>query len=182
MDHQLPRFSAVFLDRDGVINKRIPDDYVKNPEEFEFLPEVPNAIALFSKMSQYVFVVTNQQGIGRELMTEKQLHQVHDKMLKGIEAAGGRIDKIYFCPHRAKDRCKCRKPLNGMFQQAIIDFPEIKQDSSLMFGDTLNDMIFGRNSGLKTILIGSEIQIEKQILKNTDMQFGSLFEAAKHFM
>ena len=182
MHLQSHRLSAVFLDRDGVINHRIPDDYVKEPEDFDFLPYAEQAIAHFSIISRYVFVVTNQQGIGRGLMTQLQLERVHHTMIQGIQHAGGRIDKIYFCPHKANQHCNCRKPKNGMFLQAVSEFPHIDVANSIMVGDTLNDMKFGRESGLKTILVGKEIQLEKDVLQITDMQFGSLFEAAKHFM
>jgi len=176
------KFSAAFIDRDGVINKRIADGYVTHPDEFEFLPGVFDAFQSIAQHFQYVCIVTNQQGIGKHLMTVDQLQTVHQLMLDKIIQNEGKIDKIYFCPHRAEDHCNCRKPKTGMFLQALKDFPDIRPDQSVMIGDTLNDMKFGRNAGLKTILISDSIQTDITTLKLSDYQFGSLFDMAKHFL
>lgn len=175
-------FSAAFLDRDGVINKRLPNDYVTKPEKFEFLPNAVEAIRILSQHFQYIFIVTNQQGIGKGLMSSEQLHEVHQHMIEQISLAGGRIDKIYYCPHLFSDKCSCRKPKNGMYLNALKDFPDIQPDKSIMAGDTLNDLIFGKNSGLKTILIGNEIHTDVLTLRLANNQFGSLFEMAKQFL
>jgi len=174
--------SAVFLDRDGVINKRIPDAYVTCPEEFEFLPGVKDALKILSQKFKYVIIVTNQQGIGRNLMTGEQLEDVHHFLITQINAHGGRIDKIYHCPHHKSEHCHCRKPKTGMFVSAMNDFPDIDPQKSVMVGDTISDMMFGKSSGLKTILITQDILTDKDTLKYTDQQFGSLFEMSKQFL
>lgn len=176
------KYSAAFLDRDGVINKRLLDAYVTTPGEFEFLPDALEAIKILSQNFQYLFIVTNQQGIGRNLMSFGQLEMVHKFMLENISAKGGRIDKIYICPHLSREGCECRKPNNGMFINALNDYPDIVPEKSIMVGDTINDLIFGRKSGLKTIFISDEIHTDVSTLKLADEQFGSLFEMAKQFI
>lgn len=146
---------TLFLDRDGTINRRLPNDYVKAINEFEFLPKALDAIKVFSQLFKYIIIVTNQQGIGKEIMTADELHKVHDKMTKDIIASGGYIDQIYFCPHLAIEDPMCRKPNPGMAFQAAEDFPDIVFKKSLMIGDTISDMEFGHQLGMYTILLNS---------------------------
>ena len=89
---------TLFIDRDGVINRRLVDDYVKNLDEFEFLPGVLHAMSIFAKNFKHIFVVTNQQGVGKGLMTEEKVHQIHSSMVSQIVQKNGRIDAVYFCP------------------------------------------------------------------------------------
>lgn len=145
---------TLFLDRDGVINKRIPGDYVKTIEEFHFLPGVPKAIAQLSKIFGRIIVVTNQQGIGKGLYTREDLLAVHDHMMAGIEKAGGRIDAIYYAPQLASENSPMRKPGTGMAQKAKKDFPEIDFARSIMAGDSASDMEFASGSGMKAVFIG----------------------------
>ncbi len=147
---------TLFLDRDGVINRRLPDDYVKKLEEFEFLPDVPDAIRKLSQIFGCVIVVTNQQGIGKGLMTVQDLSIIHDEMCREIESHGGRIDKIYFSPHLKSEQSNMRKPGSGMAQAAKLDFPEIDMKKSIMAGDSESDMWFAKNSGMHAVWINSE--------------------------
>ena len=147
---------SLFLDRDGVINKRLMDDYVKNIDEFEFLPGVPEAFKKFSKIFGRIFIITNQRGIARKIMTEKDLESVHNFMINGIKNSGGRVDKIYFCPHDRNENCGCRKPDIGSALKAQQDFPEIDFSKSIMVGDTSSDIQFGKNAGMYTIKVNSE--------------------------
>jgi len=144
---------SLFLDRDGVINKRLMDDYVKSIDEFEFLNGVPEAFKKFSEVFGRIFVITNQRGIAREIMTEKDLEIVHNFMINGIKNHGGRIDKIYFCPHDRDENCGCRKPDIGSALKAKQDFPEVDFNKSIMVGDTSPDIKFGQNAGMYTIKI-----------------------------
>lgn len=153
-----PNFSTdrswtLFLDRDGVINRRLPGDYVKSPTEFEWLPGSKEAIALFSKMFGTVLVATNQQGIGKGLMTERDLDEIHQRMKAGVMEAGGRIDRIYYCPDLATKAGNCRKPSPAMAWKAKQDFPQIDFQRALMVGDSCSDMEFGRNAGMQTAFI-----------------------------
>jgi D-glycero-alpha-D-manno-heptose 1-phosphate guanylyltransferase len=151
---QIPKF--LFLDRDGVINKHLPGDYVKNIAQFEFLPGVLEALVQFSYFFTHIVVVTNQQGIGKGLYTEEDLHVVHTFMLEKITEAGGQIDAVYFCPSLEKNNDPCRKPNVGMGLQAQLEFPDIDFKQSVMIGDSMSDMQFGRNLGMFTIWISSE--------------------------
>lgn len=155
MDYLIDKTWTLFLDRDGIINRRIVADYVKSPDEFEFLPEVPKAIKLLSDIFGKILVVTNQQGIGKGLMTIYDLRRVHVKLLNEVEGKGGRIDKIYFCPELAQSNHSDRKPGIGMALKAQNDFPEIDFSKSVMVGDSVSDMEFGRNAGMKNIFISS---------------------------
>lgn len=147
---------SLFLDRDGVINKRLFDDYVKRVDEFEFLPGVPEAFKKFSDIFGRIFVITNQRGIARDIMTEKDLEAIHDYMINGIKNSGGRIDKIYFCPHDRDQNCGCRKPDIGSALKAKQDFPEVDFSKSIMVGDTSPDIQFGKNAGMYTIKVTSK--------------------------
>jgi len=152
-DLNIDKTWSLFLDRDGVINKRLMADYVKNLEEFEFLPGVKNAVKKFSEVFGRVFVITNQRGIARKLMTEEDLRIVHDFMQAEFKNSGGNIDKVYFCPHDRDEDCGCRKPSPGMAFNAQKDFPEVDFSKSIMVGDTSPDMEFGKNTGMYTIKV-----------------------------
>lgn len=151
-------FNTIFLDRDGVINVRIIDDYVMRVEDFEFLPGVMDAMKKLAERFENIIVVTNQQGIGKGLMTEAQLSEIHDFMKLKIEEAGGRIDAIYYCADLSGSGSKRRKPEIGMALEAMADFATIKFEKSIMVGDSMSDMHFGRNIGATTILT-EEIEI-----------------------
>ncbi|MEE4257676.1 MAG: HAD-IIIA family hydrolase [Bacteroidales bacterium] len=145
---------TLFLDRDGVINERLAGDYVKTPEEFRFIEGVPEALAKLSKVFGLIIIVTNQQGIGKGLMTEEDLRIIHDIMISGIQEAGGRINKIYHSSHLDREDNAMRKPNTGMAEQAKIDFPEIDFSMSVMVGDSQADMEFGRRMGMINVYIG----------------------------
>jgi len=161
---------TLFLDRDGVINERLIDDYVKSPDEFRFLEGVPAAIASLSNIFGRIVIVTNQQGIGKRLMRLDDLTIVHDLMISEIENVGGRIDKIYHCPHLESDHCSCRKPETGMALLAQKDFPEIDFNKSVIVGDGIHDMEFGKVLQMYTMFI-SQNTINNSLI---DLQFSSL--------
>jgi histidinol-phosphate phosphatase family protein len=147
---------TLFLDRDGVINRRIVGGYVAHPDEFEFLPGVLSAIKFFNKKFGRVCVVTNQQGVGKGLMDVVQLELVHQYLVEKVSEVGGWIDGIYFCTDLASKPDNCRKPNINMAIQAKNDFPEIDFSRCIMVGDSTSDMAFGRNAGMKTIFISTE--------------------------
>ena len=163
---------TLFLDRDGVINKRIVDGYVTCWEEFEFLPGVLDAMKVFSKRFKYIVLVTNQQGVGKGLMSEDDLDAVHDAMMQEIEAHDGRIDVILSCTQLASDPDNFRKPKPDMAFMAQEIFPDIDFSKSLMIGDGQSDIGFGRNAGMYTVFIGNENP-------SADDSFLSLFEFSK---
>ncbi|MBR6438854.1 MAG: HAD family hydrolase [Bacteroidales bacterium] len=165
---------TLFLDRDGVINVRLIDDYVKNLGEFEFMPGVLDAFKIFSEKFGRIIIVTNQQGVGKGLMTLKDVDVVHDFMVKEIEKQQGRVDKIYVCPQLKSDPDNFRKPSPRMAYMAKHDFPEIDLEKSIMIGDSNSDIEFGRNAGMYTILIGNE-----PVKTGPDDKFESLLGFAK---
>ncbi|MBG0781283.1 MAG: HAD family hydrolase [Bacteroidales bacterium] len=146
---------TLFLDRDGVINVRPYQDYVKKPSDFQFLPGVKEAIALLRKHFKYLIIITNQQGIGKGLMTEQDLIAIHNKMQLELEQHNGKIDAIYFCSMLAGEKDHCRKPEPFMALKAKEDFPDIEFTQSIMAGDSSSDLLFGQNLGMKTIQIGN---------------------------
>lgn len=147
---------TLFLDRDGVINQRIMGGYVTSTETFDFLPDVLQAIQGLSQKFQRLFVVTNQQGIAKNLMTERNLMEIHTYMCDRISNAGGRIDRCYFAPNLKGASEDFRKPGSAMAEQAKIDFPEIEFNKCVMVGDTDSDIRFGKNLGMKTVRVVTE--------------------------
>lgn len=150
---KIPWGNALFLDRDGVINQRPHNDYVRNITDFHFIAGVIESIAYLSTKYVPIVIVTNQQGIGKGLMTEDELHRIHHFMIEEINRGGGRIDKVYHCGDLANSNSLFRKPAPGMALKARKDFPDIKFKQSVMIGDTLTDMIFGKTLGMCTVLI-----------------------------
>lgn len=173
----MPNYKTLFLDRDGVINTRIPNAYVQNTGQFIFKEGSLEAISKLSKIFSRIFVVTNQQGIGKGLMTEVDLSKVHDFMLQRIESHQGVIDGIYHCPNLSIEQHIDRKPNPGMALRAKAEFPEIKFSESIMVGDSTSDMLFGKRLGMKTILIRSNpSQVKLASITTVDQQFDSLLE------
>ncbi len=156
-------YSALFLDRDGVINERLPGRYVSVWEEFRWCPGNPQAIAELNALFDFTFVVTNQQGVGKGLMTEAQLQSVHERMLSQIQAAGGSIDRIYTCTQLKSEPGNCRKPSTAMGQQAQQDFPDIHFGRSVMVGDSLSDLEFGQRLGMELAWVAGKADDQEAI-------------------
>ena len=165
---------TLFLDRDGVINVRIIDGYVTKIEEFDFLPNVIEAFKIFKNKFKRIIVVTNQQGVGKGIMTNDDVVSVHNYMIQQIENHEGKIDKIYFCPQLKSVVDNYRNPSPKMAFFAKDDFPEIDLSKSIMVGDMNSDVEFGKNAGMKTVFIGvNELKI------NPDSRYDSLYDFAK---
>jgi len=141
---------TLFLDRDGVINSELKNDYVLEWGAFHFLEGVKQALKTLNGLFSNIVIVTNQKCIGKGLISVEELNAIHRKMILEIEEAGGRIDKIYFCPDLSDDSPN-RKPNAGMALQAKADFPQIDFSKSIMVGNKLSDMQFGRNAGVYTV-------------------------------
>lgn len=165
---------TLFLDRDGVINVRIIDGYVTKIEEFEFLPGVIEAFKIFKNKFNRIIVVTNQQGVGKGLMTEDDVKEVHDFMINEVENHDGKIDKVYFCPQLKSVPDNYRKPSPKMAYMAKEDFPEINLSKSIMIGDMNSDVEFGKNAGMMTVFIG-----DNELKLIPDGRFNSLYDFAK---
>jgi histidinol-phosphate phosphatase family protein len=171
---------TLFLDRDGVINERLVGDYVKQWEDFAFTPGTLDALKIFAGIFGRILVVTNQQGVEKGLMNEGDLLAIHAEMVAEIGRAGGRIDKVYFCTGLHSTNPFCRKPNPGMALTARKDFPEIIFKKSLMVGDSLSDLVFGKRLSMKTVLIGETNQLAQRHPQLADLWFRSLADLAKH--
>lgn len=170
---------TLFLDRDGVINKKIPDDYIKNWAEFEFLPGVLEALSIFNPLFKNIFIVTNQQGIGKGLMLPETLDNIHKEMLSRVKEQGGRIDKIFYCPDLANTGSLYRKPNIGMALQARKEFPGVNLKNAIIAGDSLSDMKFGRKAGMKTVLISAKTDLARDNFRIIDYHYPDLITFAR---
>lgn len=167
---------SLFLDRDGVINRRIIGDYVKKTEEFQFLEDAPSTIAELSLNLAHVFVVTNQQGIGKGLMTVEDLNSVHDYMIKEIENHNGKINEVFFAPQLAHENHPDRKPGTGMGIRAKELYPSVNFSKSILVGDSISDIEFGKNLGMITFFISEE----KDNKANADFDITKLKEIVNY--
>jgi D-glycero-D-manno-heptose 1,7-bisphosphate phosphatase len=182
--HQpIPRnLRTVFLDRDGILNEKMPEgQYVRRWEQFRVLPGVLRALRRMNQAGLRVVVVTNQRGIARGLSTLAQIKAIHEDFALRLQREGGRIDAFFICPHD-EGACNCRKPLTGLFEQAVARFPDIDAAASVMIGDSLSDMEFGRRLGMTTILVEGNEQrepVDEQAAALADMRCASLGEAVE---
>ncbi len=144
---------TLFLDRDGVINRLLVNDYVKRPDALEILPGVPETIARLNRLFKYIIVVTNQQGVGKGLMTAADLEEVHNHLRQQVERAGGRLTAIYACTRRSDEPGNCRKPAPHLALRARRDYPDIDFSKSIMVGDQDTDIEFGARLGMVTIWV-----------------------------
>jgi D-glycero-D-manno-heptose 1,7-bisphosphate phosphatase len=169
---------TLFLDRDGVLNHEKRNDYVYNYDEFIFYDGVLPALKKCARLFDQIILVTNQRGVSKGLMTEADLMDIHQQMLKEVEAAGGRIDAIYYCTALESEHPN-RKPNPGMALQAKEDFPEIEFHQSIMVGNNISDMQFGRNAGIHTVFLRTthpEMQLPHPAI---DLWFNNLLKFAE---
>lgn len=168
---------TLFLDRDGVINKP-KDTYISSIEQFELLPGVEEAFSILASLFARIFVVTNQHGIQEKMVSIRDIENIHRHLLQKIENAGGRIDKIYFSTAPPGSRFNKRKPGIGMALQARKEFPGIHFKQSIMVGDNLNDMVFGKKLKMKTVFIATNHQKCRQYPNLIEHCFSSLYDFA----
>jgi D-glycero-D-manno-heptose 1,7-bisphosphate phosphatase len=145
---------AIFLDRDGVLNRKAPEgSYVASVGEFEVLPGSLEAIAKLCRNGWQVFLVTNQRGIARGMVSADAVEQIHRWLLEQVRRVGGQITQVYVCPHDYSDLCDCRKPNPGMLLRAAREH-SLDLAQSWMVGDAISDMQAGRAVGCKTAYLG----------------------------
>lgn len=174
------KFTTLFLDRDGVINRHRPDDYVKTISELEFLPGSLEALKMLAPFFTYIFIITNQRGVGKGIMSSQALDKIHAYMLQEIVRHGGRIDRIYSCTDTDKSS-PCRKPNPGMAWQAKTDYSDISFAQSIMVGDSRSDLLFARNTGMYSVFIDSKIEKEDINPSLCDAVFPDLYTFAKTY-
>ena len=175
---------AIFLDRDGTINKYV--GFLRSPNAFELLPCVCGAVKAINESGYLAIVITNQPVIARGEVTKSRLQEIHNKMETLLGEKGAYLDAIYYCPHHPhkgyegevpelKINCDCRKPKPGMLVQAAADF-NIDLSQSWMVGDGENDILAGKAAGCKTALIGSEAYGQDVSVNSMAEFVGSIFK------
>ena len=137
---------AIFLDRDGVIIQNRAN-YVRSWKDVVFYPQALNALKAVSETSYSIVVVTNQSVVGRGYISRDQADEINSYLVRHVEAAGGRIDAVFMCPHAPSQNCLCRKPRPGLLLQAA-ERLAIDLGRSIMIGDALTDLAAGRAAGV----------------------------------
>lgn len=171
---------AVFLDRDGVINQESPSS-IRTPDEWKPFPGSLEAIQQFTRAGLRVYVITNQAGIARGFYTEETLSAIHQKMLDEVAKLGGKIDKIFYCPHASDAGCDCRKPNPGMLYRAAEEF-HLQLSKIHFVGDSMRDIEAGQQAGCIPVLVktGNGKHTLKEYPKELEevAVFDSLYQAA----
>lgn len=166
---------AAFLDRDGTINRKPPEDhYILHWEEFEFLPGVQDAVRRLNAAGFLVIVVTNQRGVARGLMSAAEVELIHARMTAAFAQAGAHLDAVYWCPHEKEPPCGCRKPEPGLLLTAAREHG-VALNASWMVGDSEADVEAGRRAGCRTVRISGPAGPPAQ--SGADLRAGSLAEA-----
>lgn len=159
---------TLLLDRDGVINRWLPGDYVDSWEKFSFLPGILESLREWAGHFRRIILVTNQRGVGKGRMTQEQLETVHARMRSEIAAAGGRIDGIYLCTAVSEDDPR-RKPNRGMFDEILAAYPDVRPERTVMLGDSRYDREFAANCGIGFVLMETaEITLRYQEAVSSD--------------
>jgi len=177
---------CVFLDRDGVINRKAPEgEYIARWSELEILPGVEAAIAALNRSGRRVIVVSNQRGIALGLYTREDLEQLHAQLQEHLGEHEAHIDAFYYCPHD-EGECDCRKPGTGMFVQAFRDFPEASPANSVMIGDSLPDIQAAQAMGMRSIFVEGESSTRKPggelAAEIADFTVEFLPDAVRHYL
>ena len=173
---------AVFLDRDGVINRKAAEGgYVTRWEDFHFLPGVAEAISSLGRAGWSVIVISNQRCVAKGLLTIAELEAIHQKMLEELARSGAKLDGIYYCPHDKEPPCPCRKPSHGMLLTAAQEH-QIDLTSSWIVGDSESDIEAGKRAGCGTVRIIADLPAEKEGADCADCFVRSLLEASERVL
>ena len=173
---------AVFLDRDGTINKEV--NYLYRKEDFIFIPKTIEAIKIFHELGYKVIVITNQSGVARGYYKEEDIENLHRYIDEVLTFKNTYIDAYYYCPHhpdgsveRYKIKCNCRKPSHGMIDQALVDF-DIDLKQSVIVGDKEIDVQTGKNSGIGKCILVKSGHIVDEVNTFADSVYDSLYDFA----
>lgn len=170
---------TLFLDRDGVINVEKENSYIFHYGEFTFYERTKEALRICAAAFGPIVVVTNQRGVGKGMMTAADLQEIHDKMVAEVVLSGGRIDKIYYADSLDNSH-PLRKPQPGMAHAAQQDLPAIDFSRSVMVGNNISDMEFGRNAGMYCVFLKTTSPEQELPHPAVDLAFDSLYDFAKH--
>jgi len=178
--------SAVFLDRDGVINRKAPEgEYITRWEDLEILPGVAASVRQIKEADLKVVVVTNQRCVAKGILTEIALQKLHERLIDQLAQDGAIIDGIYYCPHDKTAGCSCRKPAAGMLVQAAQEH-EIDLKGSWMVGDSPSDILAGKNAGCRTIFLKTRDDLRAATIEGepvtADKVASSLLEAVQQIL
>lgn len=177
---------VVFLDRDGVINRKRPEgEYVGRWSDFHPLPGAEQAIAALNASGRIVIVITNQRGVALGLYSEDDVRSLHEELQRHLSAYGAHIDAFYYCPHD-KGQCGCRKPGTALFEQAFRDFPQASAANSIVIGDSISDIQAARRLSIPSIFIPGDRESRKpgaeEAAELADAVAESLADAVEHFL
>ena len=170
---------AVFLDRDGTINKHI--EYLHEVSKFELIPGALEAMKKLKEAGYRLVIVTNQPGIGIGYFSKEEFFAVNREMLKAVSKAGFNIDKVYYCPHTRADNCSCRKPGIGMLKRAAQEL-NVVLEKSFMIGDMSSDVKAGLDAGCRSILLGTGQGGRDGLFEVTPSRFASDLLAAANWI
>jgi len=182
----IPGIKYVFLDRDGVTNRKLPEgQFVRCWRDFEFLPGAESAIAALNRSGRHIIVISNQRGIALGLYTRADVETLHLKLQERMAEHDAHIDAFYYCPHD-RNQCDCRKPKTGLFEQVFRDFPEASAQNSIVIGDSLSDIQAARTLGLLAIFIQGDPKTQKPGAEKAaalaDAVANSLIEAVEKYL
>jgi len=163
---------TLFIDRDGVINQPIINDYARSPSDFKFCEGAQNALVQLKKIFGRVILLTNQQGIGKGIMTAQSLENVHLKMYNAIHTSGAYFDLVLYAPYLSNKNHSWRKPSIGMMKKAKQYFPEINYAKSIMVGDSPGDMALADQIGSIKVKISNH----QFSFTNQDFTFDNLLQ------
>jgi D-glycero-D-manno-heptose 1,7-bisphosphate phosphatase len=181
-----PGIKYVFLDRDGVTNRKLPEgQFVRCWRDFEFLPGAESAIAALNRSGRHIIVISNQRGIALGLYTRAEVETLHMKLQERMAEHDAHIDGFYYCPHD-RNQCDCRKPKTGLFEQVFRDFPEASAQNSIVIGDSISDIQAARTLGLLAIFIQGDPKTQKPGAEKAaalaDAVANSLIEAVEKYL
>jgi D,D-heptose 1,7-bisphosphate phosphatase len=146
---------AIFLDRDGIINERIRGGYVTQWSEFRFIKGIEQVLAELSTLGLPLIVVSNQAGVGKDMVSPEALAQITESFVSLLRNRGAKVDAVYYCPHVPDARCSCRKPAIGLLRQAAEDW-RIDLERSVLVGDSPSDVEAAETSQCRAILLAHD--------------------------
>lgn len=174
------QYKYLFLDRDGVINVERPNDYVKNTSELVFIDGVLESMKILSDRFDYIFIITNQRGVGRNVMSLSDLEEVHTDMLSKIKEYGGNISSIYYCTDTDNTSVN-RKPNIGMAFQVKRDYPCVDFSQSVFIGNSKSDIDFANKLGMFAVLVGDKYKKDDKIYNCIDAYYENLYKFVENF-
>lgn len=176
----------IFLDRDGVINRKPPEgEYISDWSRFHLLPGVERSIATLNASGRKVIVVSNQRGVALGLYSEADVRELHEKLQRHLATYSAHVDAFYFCPHD-RGQCDCRKPGTGLFRRAFADFPNATPANSIMIGDSISDIESAQRLSFPSIFIPGDSAVRKdgadEAASMADATAKSLAEAVSNYL